>query len=268
LSATTDARVRIDWHLSDRDLQNDAGKRLLPLARAALDGAALTFVFDRRQQQVALAEGLTRQHTAVLMTVGLNLPLLLQMTGAPADTELFLQKLGSLARVAMSAGAQKRAALRRLCAKDSVLLRSFFLDRARVLIVPIGLEETVHGMGGQGLCAPDGLRLGKQIVKRLNEALRSDGRTRLLDSCIGAPGSFAFDPASGPTELRDVAGLTAWDDAATVKNQLKAAAALHAVAGGGTAAVRIARATPEQLVEWLGWAWQRTAIAQMRFLSP
>src|SRR5207302_289603 len=60
--------VRLDWHLGERDFLADNATRLLRLARRALVGAPLAFVFDRLRRPVALAEGLDRQHPAVLLT--------------------------------------------------------------------------------------------------------------------------------------------------------------------------------------------------------
>ena len=110
------AVVRIDWHLGERDFGTEPARRerLQRLARLALDGAPLGFVFDRPRRPTALAEGVDRQHPAVLLTVGLHLPRLAEQPGIDGDPSKFLSKLGSLARLALSAGVQKREYLRRL----------------------------------------------------------------------------------------------------------------------------------------------------------
>ena len=66
----------------------------------------MAFVFDRPRRVIALAEGIDRKHPALLLTVGLHLPHLAALPGVNADPVLFLQKLGSLARL----GAECRSA--------------------------------------------------------------------------------------------------------------------------------------------------------------
>src|SRR5262249_40777622 len=68
-------RVRVHWHLAEPDLRN-GDARLLRLARLALGGVLVDFVFDRDARPVSLAEGIDRLHPATLLTVGLNLPAL------------------------------------------------------------------------------------------------------------------------------------------------------------------------------------------------
>ena len=60
------------------------------------------------KEPVALAEGLDRQHSAVLLAVGLHLPRLIAQCGPQIDPPLFLRKLDSLARLALSAATQKQ----------------------------------------------------------------------------------------------------------------------------------------------------------------
>ena len=81
------------------------------MVAANLTGARA--IIDRAPYPVPLAEGVNRQHPAVLLQVGLHLPRLAVQTGTTADAGRFLNKLGSLARLALSAGVQKRAYLRR-----------------------------------------------------------------------------------------------------------------------------------------------------------
>src|SRR5581483_9370173 len=134
----------------------------LQLARRALDGNAWAFVFDRPRRPISLAEGIDRAHPAVLLTVGLHLPRLLDQPGVRSDASRFLQKLGSLARLALSAAAQKRDFLRR----HGRQWPGFLLGRARLLAVPVGLELTVRQLTGQGLCgAGPGLELARQTLR-------------------------------------------------------------------------------------------------------
>src|SRR5207253_8841179 len=120
--------------------------------RLAAERTALTFVFDRLRRPLLLAAGIDRQHPAVLLTVGLHLPRLAAQPGLTGDVALFLQKLGSLTRLAISAGVQKREYLRRLeRAQPSALTTGFLLDRARLVVAPVGLDHVVKQMLGRGL---------------------------------------------------------------------------------------------------------------------
>ncbi|HWG41639.1 MAG TPA: ATP cone domain-containing protein, partial [Gemmataceae bacterium] len=152
--------VRIDWHLGERDFGTEPARRerLQRLARLALEDAPLAFVFDRPRRLTALAEGVDRQHPAVLLTVGLHLPRLAMQPGIDGDPSKFLPKLGSLARLALSAGVQKREYLRRLernrpraSADGPALTSAFLLDRARLVVAPVGLDSVVYSFLKKGL---------------------------------------------------------------------------------------------------------------------
>jgi hypothetical protein len=273
--------VRIDWHLGPRDFAPAEADHLQRLARLALEGAALGFVFDRPRRPVALAAGIDRQHPAVLLSVGLHLPLLAEQPGIEGDPERFLSKLGSLARLALSAAVQKRAYLRRLDqarppprTETPGVTSGFLLDRARMLVAPVGLEAVVSRFTQRGLgSGGSALELGRRIVGRLREVLRQDGRPAQMDGCLDGPWSFRLDrgpagPAAGPP-AEQVAGLTPWDATAPVKGQLRAGGVLHAACEGGTLALVVPQeppATPAQAADWLRAAWQNTEVVRVRFL--
>ena len=82
------------------------------MAAHALTGANIGFAFDRPRRPAALAEGLDRDHPATLLAVGLNLPVLASQPGMLSDPGRFLQRLGSLVRLALGAAVQKRRFLR------------------------------------------------------------------------------------------------------------------------------------------------------------
>src|SRR5262249_22202635 len=143
--------------------------RVLVLAR---EGKPIVLVLDRPRRPVLLAEGIDRRHPAILQAVGLHLPRLAVQTSSSDDVERFLQKLRSLARLALSAAGQKRAYLRRVTSEPVApeLSQGFLLDRARLLVTPIGLEAVVRTLTGRGLCSGGtALDLGKQIVQRLRD---------------------------------------------------------------------------------------------------
>ena len=62
-----------------------------------------------------------------------------------ADADRFRQRLGSLARLALSVAVQKRDRIRQQARADTALRRGFLLDRARLVVVPVGLDEAAEG---------------------------------------------------------------------------------------------------------------------------
>jgi hypothetical protein len=255
--------VHLNWHVAERDC---AEGRLSSVARVAAQGGAITFHFDRPRRPVNLADGIDRQHSAVLLTVGLHLPRLAEQAGLTDNVNLLLHKLGSLARLAVSAGVQKREYLRRLeRAHPSPLTTGFLLDRARLVVAPVGLDHVVRRMLGRGLTSGGAaLDLGKQIVTRLRDVLKQEARTTHLDACVDGPSDFGL--AGPPSDGAGVAGLTAWDANAATKNQERAGGALHAVVDRGTMALFLRREelTPETIAECLRQAWENSDVAGVR----
>jgi hypothetical protein len=264
-----DVSMRIHWHLGERDFATEPARaeRLQRVAGCAATRAALTFVFDRPRRPLLLAEGIDRQHSAVLLTVGLHLPRLAAQPGLREDAALFLQKLGSLTRLAISAAVQKREYLRRLeRAQPSPLTTGFLLDRARLVVAPIGLNYVVQQILGRGLTTGGAaLDLGKQIVMRLRDVLKQDGRTAHLDSCVDGPGKFWLGEIQPAAD--GIAGLTAWTATAARKNQLRTVGPLHAVAERGTLALFLDsdEFTSETIVGCLRQAWETSEVARLCF---
>jgi hypothetical protein len=275
-------RVRIDWHLGERDFSapgETPAPRMLRLARWALESFPLSFVLDRPGQPPPLAEGIDRSHPAMLMAVGLHLPGLFELANSRRDVEPFLEKLASLARMAVSAGVQKRNFLRRRQTTQA-LSRGFLLDRARLVIVPVGLEAVVLALGGQGICSSNlALDLGRQILSSLCANLRQAASAASLDAGVDGlswtsqaqAAGFALGDGDGSwlPSADQVAGLTCWAAGADAATQLKIAGHLHAAAGAGTAAVLIPddnSPNPEEIANLLRFAWKRTEVTRLRFL--
>jgi hypothetical protein len=266
-----DVALRVDWHLGDEDLVPAHQDRSLRVARRALDSPAVAFAFDRPRRPVPLAEGLDRRHPAVLLTVGLNLPRLAEQPGVRADPGRLLPKLGSLARLALSAAAQKREFLRR----HRRHWPAFFLDRARLVVAPVGLQAAVEQLlGGLSNSGGPALSFAQQVVQHLRDVLGRDGQTCRLATCLDAPADFLLDDRTGSSALDrplHPAGLTAWDPRAPAKDQLRVAGCLHAAAEMGTAAVFLpgdAPPTPEQLLELVRYAWHKTEVVRLRLVRP
>jgi hypothetical protein len=266
--------VRVDWHLSDRDFSADAGprERLNRLTELAPAGGPVGFVFDRPRRPVPLAEGVDRGSPAVLLTVGLHLPRLAEQPGVGGDPPLFLKKLASLARLAMSAAAQKRDCLRRrertLPPQGPAVSGGFLLDRARLVVAPVGLDAAVRSFTGAGMSEGGAaLEFGKQVVQALRDVLRQDGGRAHLETCVDGPFDFRLDGAPAGDDVGRVAGLTPWDAAAPVKRQLRAAGVLHGAAGRGTLALFVpADATADQAADWLRAAWRQPDVTRVRLL--
>jgi hypothetical protein len=268
-------RVRVDWHLGRSDFEPGSENVLLRLARRGLEGAPLAFAFDRHRRMIHLGEGLDRHHPATLLHVRLNLPRLVEQAGADLDAVLFVKKLGSLARLALSAAKQKRDFLRRHAHARPMLGEGFLLDRARLVVVPVGVEAVAQLLLGRGLCsggsAPE---FARQIVQRLQSVLRADGQACVLETSVDSAPEWpaAATPAPGRGRefaIREAAGLTAWDGSATPKSQLRAASVMQAVVQSGTATVLLPEAAlpaPEEIAELLHYAWKQTEVVRVRFL--
>ncbi len=271
-------RLRVDWHLAASDFEPLARERLLNAVRLALAGMPITFVFDRPRRLQALAEGVDRRRTAVLLTVGLNLPRLATLVceECPALDETgkcqrVLARLKSLVRLALSAGVQKRDYLRSRTLQSGFLAEAFLLDRARLLVTPFGLEQAVHSIWGRGLCAGGAaLDFGEQLLQRIRELLQLEGRTVALECCVDAPLGTVGSRGTGPSRST-VAGPTCWDPAAPVKSQLRTLGKLHAVCDGGTGKVLLPSDPPptaDQVADWLRTAWHQTEIVRLCWLRP
>jgi hypothetical protein len=159
---------------------------------------------------------------------------------------------------------QKRDFLRR---RRPELNHGFLLERARVVAAPLGLDAVVRRLTGHGLAEDAGaLDLARRIVRRLRQVLDEDGAACRLTTCLDGVFAAVVD---GERSADDVSGLSGWSPAVKVKNQLRAAGALHD--GGGTAFVHLPadpQMTPEQAGDVLAWAWHRTDVVRVRFLMP
>jgi hypothetical protein len=268
--------IRIDWHQSEDDF--NVGQRALinAVAHRAAAGQPICFVFDRPKRSPRLAEGVHSQQRAVLMEIGLHLPQLAKQMGLPRSPERFLTKLISLVRLALAAATQKRSLLRRLREENSVLARGFFLEKARVILVPIGLEAVVREFTGEAICSRSAasLNFACQILQGIRTTLHNDGKALLLDAVVDS--SLAEDRSSSglvqsePAPLLErIAGVTVWDDQAPLTRQLGVCGSLHEAALGGTAFIPTVIANAGaigDLVDALEHVWKKTNLLALRFV--
>jgi len=190
------------------------------------------------------------------MSVGLNLCQLAEQPAVRSSPEIFLRKLGSLVRLALSAALQKRDFLRRHTTSRPLLARGFLLDRARLVLVPVGLEAAVRLLRGRDLTDEGpGLEFARQVVQRLHEASRQDGRAVHLETVLGSAEGFA--------------GLRLSDPPTPLRQQLRTLGQLHAVGKIGTG-VLFGPAdkvlAPEEVTDLLRVAWKQTEIVRLVFL--
>ena len=270
-NSTAAGRVRIDWHLGESDIQSsDIG--LSMALTAASQGQPVSFVFDRAKMAHALAEGVDRRHPAVLQVTGLHLNRLADMDG---NLDHFLQKLLHLAQMALSAGVQKRRFLRHNAERNGSqaedLRRGFFLDRARLCVIPVGLPAVVQRFAGQSITGKEGMVLARQIVERLGECLTKAGRSLNLDAVLDSPWWMGAQTGEGTMFSQPhLVGLTSAAFAGSAEEQLRAAGSLHQLAGGGTGTLLLPAdllGNIDRLVQILQFAWKKSAVVRVRLLG-
>lgn len=269
-------QVQVDWHVGERDFQpgSVAQERLLQRIEECLRGSNQGFVFDRTHRPVTLAPGMTRKRQAVLLNVGLNLPRLADATGTLNEPEKFVKKLESLTRLALSAGAQKREYLRRwhrgMLTTGFDLARGFVLDRAIVMVVPIGLDHLIQTMVGQSMThGGQALEQARKIVQRIRDVSREGPRNSSPEALVDGPGSGQFEEVSVPPSAPAIAGLTPWDPSAVLANQVRAASVLHGAVEAGTLIEPIGddgHGQPQEHLAALQHIWEKTEIVRLRFL--
>jgi hypothetical protein len=269
--------VRLDWHLSEADFVGEARHRLVQLGHRAREGAPIAFVFDRPRRSVALAEGVNRGHSGVLIVIGLDLVRLAQLAEPQPDLDRLLHKLGSLARLATTAGLQKRNYLRRH--GRAGVNRAFLLERARLVIVPIGLPAVAQACAGHPLAPTKVTRdMGRRILQSLATVLREEAQRSGLETCIdSAP--FCHGQETVPERAEcgreilpgpepRIGGLTAWEPGTSLKSQVRTASPWHAAAGAGTAVVVLGDnqlPTLDETATFLRFVWEETDVVRLCF---
>lgn len=256
---TTPRVPAIAWHVHESAFTNETQRRQLAgMLRQALQGKPIRFIFDRPRTTPILAEGLDRRCPGVLMEIGVNLAMLARRAEIGSSAEHFLKKLPSLARMVVSAGQQQFRFLR--SGPDEGLLRQgFLLDRASVVVTPLGLREVVQGATGENLArSPRALDFALLILQTLKDALQSAGRAVNLD--LHLDGSAAWAGESLPPR----------DPGSEPRKQIETAGKLHARIGAGNATILLTEeeaANVDGLLELFHWAWSSTIIARVQ-LQP
>jgi ATP cone domain-containing protein len=232
----------IAWHLHERSFRDDTERRQLAgLIRLALQGRPVSFVFDRSGQPTLLSEGLDRRCPGVLLQIEFDLPRFANRPDIANDAAAILKKLPSLARIAVSAAAQKRQYLRRL-PDQSPLRRRFLIERAAAAIVPRGMNEMVRTVIGAAVGQSEpSFQFAQQVVRTLRDALQKAGRLINLDLRLDCP-TDAF-------EKSDQEGM------------LTGTGDLHHCAGAGSASVPVWDGEANSL-KVLQFIWTKTCVAR------
>ena len=266
--------LHIHWHLTDHDFGREYDQVLHALARLAIDGRPITFVFERSRHISRLAFGLAAGQHAILLTIGLGLRNLVRMMGTPVTPERFLTKLASLVRLALSAATQKRTWLRPRKGASVILDQAFYLENARVVLTPLDLDAVVAELTGERCCGRSGagLSLGGDILDCLRHAATEDARALLLNAAVDSPLREDFgSEARFQKETEDRrAGITTWENQAPILRQISASASLQEAARGGTALIRCqdgTRPTVDEFVEALRFAWEKTGVLALRLAA-
>lgn len=158
------------WHVHERTFEDDTERRQLEtLLSLAIQGKPVQFHFDRPRQLIAYGGGVDRKTPGLLLELGVDLVALANRPEIANDGAILLKKLPCLARMAVSAAAQKRQALRAL-PDSSPLKQRFLIDRSASLIVPTGVETVVHTITGATMTQS---RLSHDLAIRLVQTLRS-----------------------------------------------------------------------------------------------
>jgi hypothetical protein len=259
--------IRLDWHLQENDfVRPEARNRLMLVCRRALEDPQVSFVFDRSHRALTLGEGLNRKYQTILQVVGLHLAPLLDLPDLEKDVDLFLQKLFSLVRMAASAGVQKRHFLRQQQANFHT--PGFFLDRARLVIIPIGLPAVIHKWTNQGLASSkQGLALAKKIVDSLTQHCRVAGGSANLECVLDNPWWTGRGQVTGPLSSPHLVGLTCADFSAPLFDQLRAGSVLHHITATGTLTLLLPPGPVpnlEFMVDLLYQAWKKTEVVRLR----
>jgi hypothetical protein len=244
--------VRVDWHLGEIDFRPERTHQLDGVVRQAGKRRGLGFALDRARRPVALGQGADRRHGAVLLDVRLNLPHFLNMAGVGGEVRVFLEKLPSLARMAVRAGVQKRNFLRRQGGSRPGLVQGFLLERAWLTVVPAGLDDVVHALSGQGMVRSKlSLDLGRQIITILHDTLQVEGLAANLEVALDDAGERSPEPADGTNGTR-----------------LQAAAVVHGITGFGTAVCDPSVADDGEFSRLLAFAWRRTDVVRVAIGDP
>lgn len=201
-------------------------------------------VFDRGDI-VQLGPGIDRRSPAALLQVGINLGRMVEILGGPpVDPAVLLTKVASLTRFAKTAAHAKLDFLRKHGRPE--LREGFLLERARLLLSPLRLEETSRASDRSPA------ELAKEIIQTIRSAAEKD-RPRQI-------------PVRVDTGLDGECWEIAEDLDRPFRQRLRSLGSLQSAAGAGCSYVSLNRLASDgvDLSETIEAAAQ-TGISRLRF---
>jgi hypothetical protein len=252
---------QIDWHVDEHDVAQ-GGLRAL-LNQPAFESSSIGIVFDRPGQPVRLAAGVDREHPAVLLSVSVDLARFCSVAQVERGSEAFLKKLPSLARLALSAGAQKRAFLRRSLARRP----GFTVDTARLLVIPKNLVQTETDESSHSHdSTADRIEFAKRTLRVLRDTLQRDARLYGLEASLDLCSDDSAAYCQEPSAEADPDPTARWSSD-FIPTWLKGSATLaSAVNGTLVLPVAVVRASTSLTMQnLLAFLWRDTKVARVRF---
>lgn len=248
LGRDTNDLCSINWHVQAADFE-DSKLRTMLESYWTLRRKLGRFTLHRPRQPVRFGRGLDREHPAVLLAVGLSLREFLDRPGIDGDGAKMIAKLPSLARMAVSAGVQRRTYLRR---HHADLCRGFLLERARVVIEPWDLEEVIEAITGVPYWKSKlALDVGLQIMQTLQVAAHAASRAVGLEVVVANFQGVEIDEHFLKPDDLD----SAWQAAGSLLENMD----------GGV--VYVQRAEPSLDAVWrhLRHAWKSSGVSSISF---
>lgn len=214
--------LSLTWHLSETDLAESGEKRLCKILERMSQRPRTPIIFDRPTRPILLGPSIQRDGLPCLVQVNLDLVRFVEMLGGgPLDREVYIKKLGSLARLARSVGYFQQDFLRnprqfRVEMPNIDPLHSY-LDVAH-----LGLIESSIRVLGSRADEQAVLALASQSLATIQQALQGDQlrplRTRL---------------SWGPRSHRESAFLEKLGEGNSITSrQLRHIAAFKSIPGG------------------------------------
>lgn len=243
--------IGLDWHLDRSDFEGR--ERLAHLVRAAIRGLPVRFVLRRHGKSVPLGDGLDSRTPALFMVVTLNLSALRRRVGKLVTAEDLALRTLSLARLAVSAGTQKRTFIRS-CVQSH--WPPFLLDRAAVGLRLDGLEAILAELHGpQPFRRQECWNYAVHFAKALAEGLRQEASRLPVPVVFADQQEVLLNLPIDRDQLTHLAGNVG---------------RYHEALGGGTWRIRLPENLPDAdtLLDMLRTVWKKSNVCRLAFVPP
>jgi hypothetical protein len=231
------------WHLSDRDFEPDRRGVLTRLCE--LPDSRISVVFDRPRCVTCLGDGIDRRTLTIAQRVDLSLSALQNYLPAGVDCRSFIDKCGSLIRLALTAGHAKQMHLRARGVPE--VRASFHIERSATLMTVCDWNGTANHF------FPD-------------SDVTDDSRTAFEDALHQRlAGVVTADEGQNVRLTFPERGVYFFDPQSSLEKQLET------VAGGRFDEVRVklSKNAPEgdRLVSLLQFLWRSTSVSRVQFCT-